>query len=100
VGRLLKQRGYTLQREVVPGFVELEVAVPARYLPCGRCRATAKSLDQMTHLLERNHGERYTKFMDDYLPDWRAHRDQLNAAPLPAEDWGLTRGYGNSVDRC
>jgi predicted metal-dependent hydrolase len=43
---------------------------------------------EMTHLLERNHGERYTKLMDTFMPDWRVRRDQLNAAPLAAEDWG------------
>jgi len=26
--------------------------------------------------------------MDSFLPDWRARRDQLNATPLAAEDWG------------
>jgi predicted metal-dependent hydrolase len=43
---------------------------------------------EMTHLLERSHGERYTKLMDGFMPDWRARRDQLNAAPLASEDWG------------
>src|SRR5215211_6004180 len=32
--------------EVVPVPVEVEVAVPASDLPCGRCRASAKTLDQ------------------------------------------------------
>jgi predicted metal-dependent hydrolase len=49
---------------------------------------------EMTHLLERHHGERYTKLMDTYMPDWRARRDQLNAAPLAAEDWGSQSGGG------
>jgi predicted metal-dependent hydrolase len=43
---------------------------------------------EMTHLLERHHGERYAKLMDGFMPDWRVRRDQLNAAPLAAEDWG------------
>ena len=29
---------------------------------------------EMTHLLERNHGERFTKLMDEYMPDWRSRR--------------------------
>jgi predicted metal-dependent hydrolase len=41
----------------------------------------------MTHLLERGHGERFTKLMDGFLPDWRARRDELNGAPLAAEHW-------------
>jgi predicted metal-dependent hydrolase len=42
---------------------------------------------EMTHLLEHNHGERFTKLMDGFMPDWRVRRDQLNAAPLANEDW-------------
>lgn len=42
---------------------------------------------EMTHLLERGHGERFTKLMDKNLPDWRARRDRLNQAPLGHEQW-------------
>jgi hypothetical protein len=42
---------------------------------------------EMTHLLERNHGERFTKLMDGFLPDWRGRRDELNSAPLADERW-------------
>ena len=42
---------------------------------------------EMTHLLERSHGERFTTLMDNYLADWRARRDRLNGAPLAAEEW-------------
>jgi predicted metal-dependent hydrolase len=42
---------------------------------------------EMTHLLERGHGDRFTRLMDGFMPDWRARRDELNAAPLAAEDW-------------
>ncbi|KQV73870.1 metal-dependent hydrolase [Aeromicrobium sp. Root344] len=47
---------------------------------------------EMTHHLERNHGERFTKLMDGYLPNWRSRRDQLNGAPLAHEFW--TDGAG------
>lgn len=46
---------------------------------------------EMTHYFERNHSERFTSLMDQHLPDWRSRRDQLNAAPLGAEEW-LDRG--------
>src|SRR5664280_262248 len=36
---------------------------------------------EMTHLLERNHGERFTKLMDGFMSDWRSRRDDLNSAP-------------------
>ncbi|MGH3220486.1 MAG: M48 family metallopeptidase [Streptosporangiaceae bacterium] len=42
---------------------------------------------EMAHLLERNHGERFTKLMDGFMPDWRSRRDQLNSAPLADEQW-------------
>jgi predicted metal-dependent hydrolase len=42
---------------------------------------------EMTHLLERGHGERFIALMDGFLPDWRSRRDQLNCAPLADEDW-------------
>lgn len=43
---------------------------------------------EMAHLLERNHSERFTELMDQFLPDWRARRDELNEAPLADEKWG------------
>jgi predicted metal-dependent hydrolase len=42
---------------------------------------------EMTHLLERNHGGRFTKLMDEFMPDWRSRRDELNNAPLADEQW-------------
>jgi predicted metal-dependent hydrolase len=42
---------------------------------------------EMTHLIERGHGARFIQLMDKFLPDWRARRDQLNAAPLADEQW-------------
>ena len=42
---------------------------------------------EMTHLLERNHTERFTVLMDQHLPDWRSRRDHLNGAPLAHEEW-------------
>ena len=42
---------------------------------------------EMTHHLERNHGERFTKLMDKFVPDWRSRRDQLNGSPLAHEEW-------------
>jgi predicted metal-dependent hydrolase len=42
---------------------------------------------EMTHHLERNHGQRFTALMDNHMPNWRSRRDQLNAAPLASEQW-------------
>lgn len=42
---------------------------------------------EMTHHLERNHGERFTKLMDGFMSDWRARRHDLNGSPLSHEEW-------------
>jgi predicted metal-dependent hydrolase len=42
---------------------------------------------EMTHLLERGHGNRFTTLMDDFMPDWRGRRDRLNCGPLASENW-------------
>jgi predicted metal-dependent hydrolase len=49
------------------------------------------AVHEMAHLLERGHGERFTKLMDGFMPDWRARRDQLNDAPLAHEEWPASR---------
>lgn len=43
---------------------------------------------ELTHLHERSHNRRFTDLMDQFLPDWRARRDELNGAPLADENWG------------
>jgi predicted metal-dependent hydrolase len=47
---------------------------------------------EMAHLRERGHGDRFVALMDLYLPNWRALRDELNAAPLADEDWIEAQG--------
>lgn len=44
---------------------------------------------EMTHLIERTHNERFIALMDKHMPDWRARRDELNEAPLAAEEWDV-----------
>lgn len=43
---------------------------------------------EMVHLLERSHNERFQSFMDQFLPSWRLHREELNSLPVRHEDWG------------
>ena len=45
------------------------------------------AVHEMTHLLERNHGERFTRLMDKFMPDWQARRDLLNGSLLSHETW-------------
>jgi hypothetical protein len=42
---------------------------------------------EMVHLLERKHGERFTSYMDRFLPMWRSYKQELNRRPLSHQDW-------------
>lgn len=48
---------------------------------------------EMTHYLERGHGGRFTKLMDEHLSDWRTRRDELNSAPMAHEEWSDRNKY-------
>lgn len=42
---------------------------------------------ELTHLLVRGHGDRFIELMDQFMPDWRSRREELNDAPLAHEEW-------------
>lgn len=42
---------------------------------------------ELAHLIERNHGKRFVSLMDQHMPNWRVHRQELKAAPLAHDDW-------------
>ncbi len=42
---------------------------------------------ELVHLIERTHNDTFKAHMDRVMPQWRLHRDTLNAAPLGHEDW-------------
>lgn len=42
---------------------------------------------ELVHLIERQHGERFTALMDRHLPDWPQRRAELQRSVLGAEDW-------------
>lgn len=42
---------------------------------------------EMVHFLERDHNDRFRELMDEFMPQWRLHRDTLNRAPLAHEEW-------------
>ena len=43
---------------------------------------------ELVHLLERSHNQRFVKYMDEFMPKWRYHRDELNRLPYSHVDWG------------
>ena len=42
---------------------------------------------EMVHLLERKHNDHFRELMDQFMPQWRLFRDELNHAPLSHENW-------------
>jgi len=42
---------------------------------------------ELAHLVERHHNERFMAIMDQHLPQWRLHRQELNSAPLAHDSW-------------
>lgn len=43
---------------------------------------------ELVHLIERHHNDRFVALMNQHLPQWQLHREELNAAPLAFETWG------------
>ena len=42
---------------------------------------------EMAHLIERHHNDRFVSIMNEHLPQWRMHRQELNSAPLAHQTW-------------
>ena len=42
---------------------------------------------EMVHLLERHHNDRFTAYMNQFMPQWPFFRDELNKAPLGHAEW-------------
>jgi predicted metal-dependent hydrolase len=42
---------------------------------------------ELVHLIERHHNDRFVEIMDQHMPQWRLHKEELNAAPLAHENW-------------
>lgn len=43
---------------------------------------------ELVHLLERNHNDKFVRHMNQFMPKWRLHRDELNSLPVAHNDWG------------
>jgi predicted metal-dependent hydrolase len=42
---------------------------------------------EMAHLIEPTHNARFVALMDQFMPNWRLRRDQLNQLPVRHEEW-------------
>lgn len=45
-------------------------------------------MHEMVHLLERHHNNIFIAYMDKFLPQWRALKNELNKSPVSHSDWG------------
>ncbi len=43
---------------------------------------------ELMHLLEPTHNRRFISLMDQFMPQWRSHREDLNRLPVRHESWG------------
>ena len=42
---------------------------------------------EMVHLLERHHNDRFKAYMDEFLPNWKSIRDELNEMIYESNQW-------------
>jgi predicted metal-dependent hydrolase len=42
---------------------------------------------ELVHLLERLHNEQFQAYMDQFLPQWRRYREELNNLPVSHIEW-------------
>ena len=42
---------------------------------------------EMVHLLERHHNDRFKAYMDEFLPNWKSIRDELNEMIYESSQW-------------
>ena len=42
---------------------------------------------ELVHLLERNHNEKFIRYMNEFMPKWRFYREELNRLPFSHVDW-------------
>jgi predicted metal-dependent hydrolase len=42
---------------------------------------------EMVHLLERKHNDRFMAYLNKFMPQWRAYKEELNRLPISHLDW-------------
>jgi len=43
---------------------------------------------ELVHLLERHHNERFMTLMNQFMPQWKFYREELNRLPVSHGEWG------------
>ena len=65
------------------GRIWLNLELAKKTMPC----IEYVGIHEMVHLLERKHGERFTAYLDKFLPMWKSYKEELNRSPLSHQDW-------------
>lgn len=42
---------------------------------------------ELVHLLEKHHNARFKAHMDNFMPHWRLHREEIGREPLGYDRW-------------
>lgn len=103
-------------KEIVPGFISKwekqmgvsvnEFGIKRMKTKWGTCNQDAKRIwlnlelakkpvmcleyivvHEMVHLLERSHNERFVNLMDNFMPQWRLSKHELNRFPVSHQEW-------------
>jgi predicted metal-dependent hydrolase len=92
--------------EVKIGVQSNEFGIKKMRTKWGTCNTTAKRIwlnlelakkpvecieyiivHELVHLLERSHNDRFVALMNEHMPKWRFHRDELNRLPFRHTEW-------------
>ena len=79
--RKMKTKWGTCNIEAKRIWLNLELA--KKPLPC----IEYIIVHEMVHLLERNHNEKFIAHLNNYLPEWKQLKNELNKLPVRHIDW-------------
>ena len=79
----MKTKWGTCNREAKRIWLNLELA--KKPYPCIEYIV----VHEMAHLLERNHNSNFVAIMDNYLPEWKQLKMELNKLPVSHVEWGF-----------
>jgi len=114
--QIIEQWYRTRLKEIVPPLIEKwekkigvqsnEFGIKKMRTRWGTCNPTAKRIwlnlelakkpvecleyiivHELVHLLEPTHNERFLGYMNQFMPKWRYHREELNRLPFRHLDW-------------
>lgn len=85
VNRFFVQRMKTKWGSCCPGSGSIRLNTDLAKKPPGCLEYIV--VHEMAHLLEPTHNGRFIALMDQFMPQWRFHREELNRLPVRHENW-------------